>query len=276
LDLDPSRLSAVEERLALLRRALSRFGPTEADFAQRLTLVCEELDTLGDDSVSPEALDQELAIRIEAVTKIGKRLVRARRRASHRFATAVATELGSLGMSSAELQVAMADEFDPATILTTATNHGPTPVDFVVRINPGEPATPMRETASGGEMARIVLAIKKTLADQDRVPFLVFDEVDAEIGGRLGFEVGAKLQHVANHHQVLIVTHLPQVAAFADAHFKVTKIVSNDRTLSGIERLNKKAVDHELAEMSVGDEVDAEALREARRMRKRATTRGEP
>jgi DNA repair protein RecN (Recombination protein N) len=176
-------------------------------------------------------------------------------------------------MSSAELRVAMEDEFETSTLLDAATTHGPTTVDFTVRINPGEPAKSMRETASGGEMARIVLAIKKCLADQDRVPFLVFDEVDAEIGGRLGFEVGTKLSDVSQHHQVLIVTHLPQVAAFAHAHFKVMKTVRDGRTISGVARLAKKDAEREIAEMSVGADVDADALREARRMVRRATAR---
>jgi DNA repair protein RecN (Recombination protein N) len=115
-------------------------------------------------------------------------------------------------------------------------------------------------------MARLVLAIKKCLADQDRVPFLVFDEVDAEIGGRLGFQVGGKLKEVSAYHQMLIVTHLPQVAAFADAHFKVVKQVAGGRTTSAVEVLDAKAVERELAAMSVGEGADAKAIQEARRM----------
>ncbi len=273
LDLDPGRLATVEERLEQLRRALSRFGPTEADFAARLQEVGDELETLTGDAASPDQLSREFESKLEVTAKLGKKLVRARRKASSRFSEAVEAELESLGMSSVELRVAMEDEFETSTLLDAATTHGPTTVDFTVRINPGEPDKSMRETASGGEMARIVLAIKKCLADQDRVPFLVFDEVDAEIGGRLGFEVGTKLSDVSQHHQVLIVTHLPQVAAFADAHFKVMKTVRDGRTISGVARLAKKDAEREIAEMSVGADVDAEALREARRMVRRATAR---
>ena len=124
----------------------------------------------------------------------------------------------------------------------------------------------MRETASGGEMARIVLAIKKCLADQDRVPFLVFDEVDAEIGGRLGFQVGGKLKDVSCYHQLLIVTHLPQVAAFGDAHFQVAKKLVDGRTISQVDLLDVDSVERELAAMSVGEGADAKAIQEARRM----------
>ena len=257
-----------------LRRGLSRFGPTDTDFVTRLAEVGEELESLTGDAVNPERLVRELEIKLDAATSLGKKLLAARRKASGRFSTAVEAELQSLGMATAELRVAMADRLDPTTLLDTATGHGPTPVDFTVRINPGEPTKSMRETASGGEMARIVLAIKKCLADQDRVPFLVFDEIDAEIGGRLGFEVGAKLADVSAHHQVLIVTHLPQVAACASAHFKVTKSVRDGRTISGIQHLAKKEVEREIAEMSVGSDVDAESLRQARRLVRRATKGG--
>jgi DNA repair protein RecN (Recombination protein N) len=161
-------------------------------------------------------------------------------------------------------------EVDDARLLAVATAHGPAPVDFAVSVNPGEAFHSMRETASGGELARLVLAVKKTLADQDRVPFLVFDEVDAEIGGRLGLAVGRKLREVAAAHQVLIVTHLPQVAAFAQRHIKVAKEVAGERTRSRIAQLGVEESAAELAAMASGDDADAAALIEARRLVARA------
>jgi DNA repair protein RecN (Recombination protein N) len=128
----------------------------------------------------------------------------------------------------------------------------------------------MRDTASGGELARIVLAVKKTLADQDRVPLLVFDEIDAEIGGRLGLAVGKKLHEVARHHQVVIVTHLAPVAAFAQHHFLVNKLVdgkgSDERTRSSVRLLPANEVERELAAMAIGDGADAAALQQAARL----------
>jgi DNA repair protein RecN (Recombination protein N) len=137
----------------------------------------------------------------------------------------------------------------------------------------------MRDTASGGELARIVLAVKKTLADQDRVPLLVLDEIDAEIGGRLGLAVGKKLHEVARHHQVVIVTHLAPVAAFAQHHFLVNKSVatlvsgqagSDERTRSTVRLLAGAEVERELAAMAMGDGADAAALQQARRLVERA------
>ena len=172
----------------------------------------------------------------------------------------------------------MDETVTPDHLLDDATEHGPTPVDFEVRINPGEPFHSLRETASGGELARVVLAIKKTLADQDRVPLLVLDEIDAEIGGRLGLAVGRKLHEVARHHQVVIVTHLAPVAAFAQHHFLVNKEVTatgggkkgQERTRSQVRQLAPAEVEKELAAMATGDGGDAASLQQARRLVEKA------
>ena len=175
-----------------------------------------------------------------------------------------------LGMPHTQVRLAMAEDLVNERLLDDATEHGPVPVDLEVRINPGEPFHSLRDTASGGELARIVLAIKKLLADQDRVPLLVLDEIDAEIGGRLGLQVGGKLGEVARHHQVVIVTHLAPVAAFAQAHFLVNKEVrgkgDEERTRSTVRRLAGTEVEKELAAMAIGDAGDAAALQQARRL----------
>jgi DNA repair protein RecN (Recombination protein N) len=186
----------------------------------------------------------------------------------------VEAELAALGMAKARFRIA--DHPLPAAdaLLDAASAHGPVPVEFEVAVNPGEPFTPLAKTASGGEIARIVLALKKCLADQDRVPFLVFDEIDAEIGGRLGLALGAKLREVAHSHQLLIVTHLPQIAAFAAAHWKVQKETAGGRTRTTVAQLQGGAVEAELAAMAMGEAADAGALAEARRLVRRARQGG--
>jgi len=274
LDLDPKRLSAVVERLDELQRALKRWGPGEAEFRTNLQRAEAELREREQELADPEALAAELHARTVAAAALGRKLLRARRKADAPFCKAIAAELGSLGMARTEVRVAMADEFADAELLDTATAHGPAPVDLEVRINPGEPFHSMRATASGGELARIVLAVKKTLADQDRVPLLVLDEIDAEIGGRLGAQVGQKLAEVADHHQVVIVTHLPQVAAFGHRHFLVSKEVvrqgKEERTRSVAIELRGPALEQELAAMSAGEGADAEAVAQARKLVRRA------
>ena len=270
LDLDPARFADLEERLAEVRRALSRFGPGEADLFDSAEQMRVELSQLEDPEQNAEALEAELSEATKALKDAATKLRRARARAVPRLAAAVQRELQDLGMAKTEFRVAMDEAVDVDRMLEEATAHGPSPIDFEVRINPGEPFHSMRETASGGEMARIVLAIKKCLADQDRVPFLAFDEIDAEIGGRLGLAVGSKLREVARHHQVLIVTHLPQVAAFAESHFQVHKREQDGRTCSEVQRLTAGDIERELAAMSAGEGADRGAISEARRLIKKA------
>ena len=274
LDLDPERLGEVQERLDTVHEALRRHGPTEAEFRQNLARVNEELARFEGASSDPDALAAELKDRTTALAALGRKLVRARRKAAEPFAQAIQRELVDLGMPHTVVRVAMEDTFRDCDLLGTATPHGPVPVDLEVRINPGEPFHSMRLTASGGELARIVLAVKKTMADQDRVPMLVLDEIDSEIGGRLGLQVGQKLADVARHHQVVIVTHLPQVAAFGQHHFLVGKVVEGkgkcERTLSRVRHLAGTEVEQELAAMSAGDGADGAALAHARTLVEKA------
>ncbi|MGE3171612.1 MAG: DNA repair protein RecN [Planctomycetota bacterium] len=267
LELDPGRLSEVEDRLDAVQEALRRFGPTERDFRRTLVEVTAELQKL-EGSGDPEQLAAERQRALAAAAVVGRKLLRARAKAAGPFTERIGAELADLGMPRTAVRVAMAADFAEQDLLDGATAHGPVPVDIEVRINPGEPFRSMRDTASGGELARIVLAIKKTLADQDRVPLLVLDEIDAEIGGRLGLQVGAKLGEVAAHHQVVIVTHLPQVAAFGDRHFLVKKELvrgggDGERTRSVVAQLEGPAVERELAAMA-GDSADAATLEQAR------------
>jgi DNA repair protein RecN (Recombination protein N) len=270
LDLDPSRLAAVQERLDEVLAALRRYGPTEADFRRSLARVADEVQQRAAAEADPEALAAKVRQLTDAAAALGRKLLRARHKASAPFCRQIEGELQDLGMPHTQVRIAMAAEFGADRLFDEATPHGPVPVDFEVRINPGEPFRPMRDTASGGELARIVLAVKKTLADQDRVPLLVLDEIDAEIGGRLGLQVGRKLGEVARHHQVVIVTHLAPVAAFAQRHFLVGKEVhginDGERTRSIVRQLAPTEVEKELAAMSIGDGVDAAALQQARRL----------
>jgi len=268
LELDPGRLVAVEERLDEIHTALKRYGPTEEDFRQNLITTATELEAAEAADVEPEVLVGELKTATEVVVTIARKLIRARKKAGAAFAKAVMAELHDLGMPRTEVRVAMAETFAVERLLDDATEHGPVLVDIEVRINPGEPFHSLRATASGGELARVVLAVKKTLADQDRVPLLVLDEIDAEIGGRLGLPVGKKLHEVARHHQVVIVTHLAPVAAFAQQHFLVNKEVGGagdeERTRSTVRQLKKSEVEKELAAMATGDGSDTAALKQAR------------
>lgn len=279
LDLDPHRLHEVRSRLDDIHDVLRRFGPTEAELRQNAETAAAELLAAEDEMADPEALAVELRDATKALEKLGTKLIKARVKASKSFCARVRSELQELGMPHTEVRIAMLEKFDPARVLDDATDHGPVPVDIEVRINPGEPFHSMRDTASGGELARIVLAVKKTLADQDRVPLLVLDEIDSEIGGRLGLAVGRMLHEVGKNHQVVIVTHLAPVAAWAQHHFLVQKHVDADtggeRTRSVVTQLEGRQIEREIAAMAAGDETDAAALKQARRLVERARELGE-
>lgn len=267
LDFEPGRLAHVEARLDEIQRLLRRFGPTEREFRDGLAAVTEELERWAGQAEEPEEMAVQLRQRTAVAARLGRKLLRARRRAAKEFTRRVGEGLQDLGMPHTELRIAMAADFADEELLDQASRHGPVAVDIEVRINPGEPFRPLGEVASGGELARVVLAVKKAMAQHGRVPLLVLDEIDAEIGSRLGLQVGRKLAAVAEHHQVVIVTHLPQVAAFADRHFLVAKAVVGDaeaeRTTSTVCALDRRQVEHELAAMA-GDAADATNRQQAR------------
>ena len=270
LDLDPERAAAITQRLDSIERLMARFGPGESELFDSIERMEGELDLLEDAASDPEALVAELDTRVGRLERDGVAITKSRRRAAKQLSRAMVQELALLGMERIQVEVRV-DDLEGVSLLDRATELGTSSVDVFLAPNPGEPMTPLRETASGGEVARAMLVLKKILADADRVPVLVFDEADAEIGGRLGFAVGRKFREVAAKHQVLCVTHLPQIAAFADSHFLVGKRVERtgrkERTVSESRLLSAEERRFELASMVRGEEaVDDSALAEAERL----------
>ncbi|HMQ21989.1 MAG TPA: DNA repair protein RecN, partial [Planctomycetota bacterium] len=265
LDLDPREEAATRERLAALDRLYQRFGPGEDEVFEAQAAMTAELERLLDESRSPEALADRLAELEVQASEVGAELTKARRVAAKKLSTLMVRELADLSMSRVRVDVRVTEHEAP-TFLERASNLGTSEVAVFMAPNPGEPMTALHETASGGEVARVMLVLKKILADADCVPILVFDEADAEIGGRLGLQVGRKLRAVAQSHQVLCVTHLPQIAAFADQHCLVSKRVDKGRTISELSVLVGEARERELASMARGEALDAQALEEASRL----------
>ena len=184
-------------------------------------------------------------------------LTEARRAAGERLAEAVETQLDELGMPGSRFEVAIDHREDPEGVPVDGrtlafTETGVDRVAFRVSTNPGEPTRRLIQVASGGETARIMLALKSILTDADQIPTLIFDEIDAGIGGRIGAVVGRKLWRLSERHQVMCVTHLPQVAAFGDTHFHVRKLVSEGRTLTAIQTLELGDRIDELTQMLGG------------------------
>jgi DNA repair protein RecN (Recombination protein N) len=275
LEFDPERSAAIDARRSEVERLLARFGPGEEQLFTTRDAMRAELAHLTDATQSPAAIEAELARRLGELEATAAALTQARRSAAKQLSKRLASELADLGMERIGVEVRII-EASHGPFLDRATELGTSEVEVFLAPNPGEPLTPLSKTASGGEVARVMLALKKILADQDRVPVIVFDEADAEIGGRLGLAVGRKLKALAANHQVLCITHLPTIAAFADRHLMVTKRVevtseTGERTVAELVELTEDARRRELASMARGESaVDRAALREAQRLRELA------
>jgi DNA repair protein RecN (Recombination protein N) len=256
VDVNPARLQELEERLNLLHSLKRKYGAT-------LTEVISFGDEAKQKLQSLEQRDEELARLNAALAKIdseilrvGKELSAKRKKIIPQLSKSVSKQLADLGFKQSKFDVAMTT-YEPARgDARPASSSGLDTVEFQFAPNPGEPAKPLRAIASSGELARVMLALKTVLAAEDEIPVLVFDEVDANVGGETANTVGEKMRQIADKRQVLCITHLPQVAAAGTAHYVVSKQVRDGRTISEISLLNKKERVTELTRM-LGGQTDA-------------------
>lgn len=244
-EVDPARLKQLEERLNLIQTLRRKYGATIPEILAFGDEARRRLEGLEGRDAEVARLDAEAA-RLDAELKTsGAALTAARRKVIPRLAKSVARELATLGFAQSRFDV----ELKPLGATTTS---GDDACEFQFAPNPGEPAHPLRAIASSGELARVMLALKTVLADEDDVPVLVFDEVDANVGGETARAVGEKMRRIAQRHQVLCITHLAPVAAAGDVHFVVSKDVRDGRTESHVTRLDPADRIEELARMLGG------------------------
>jgi len=277
IEFNPKRLDQVEERVNLISTLKRKYGKpgvaTIQDvlaFAQEAHRQLESITHASERIVELEAEQEKL---LRELGKTGEELSRQRHRAAEVLETALETELDSLNMSGGKFKVEFLRRHDPEGVLledgrrVAFDANGLEHVEFLVAPNPGEGLKPLVKIASGGETSRLMLAIKNVLARADQVPTLIFDEIDQGIGGRVGSVVGRKLRELARQHQVLCVTHLPQLAAFGEQHLHVQKMIEEGRTSTHVESLAGEKRMLELAQMmgevSEGTRRSAEELLEA-------------
>lgn len=266
-DDDPERLDDVETRLALYRRLAARFHCAPDDLAAKLSEVEARLAALDRDDTDLAGLDAPLASAWSALRDAAGRLSAGRRKTAKAFARAIQSRLKPLGLGGARLDVEVVTTppgDDPAA--ATPPESGADRVEFVFAANPGEAPRPLRKVASGGELSRVTLAVKAVLAAVDNVPTLVFDEIDTGVGGRLGAVLGQTLAELSRHHQVICVTHLPQMASYANTQWVIRKQVERGRTRTTITPLGETDRVAELAAMLRGDSAAEGTRREARAM----------
>lgn len=267
LDADPLRLAAVEERRAALTQLIRKYGSTEngvdsvLEWAERGSVRLLELD--GDDERIDELTAERDGLRLE-LSALAQALTDARGEAATRFASAVTEELASLAMPHARVTIDVRQTEDPEGVEVGGrlVAYGPSGVDEVELLlapHPGAQPRPIAKGASGGELSRVMLAVEVVFAGSDPVPTYLFDEVDAGVGGKAAVEVGRRLAKLAKSAQVVVVTHLPQVAAFADRQLLVEKTNDGSVTRSGVTVLEGEARIRELSRMLAGHEDSASA-----------------
>ena len=262
LEADPGRLDAVESRLAALDRLKRKYGASAEEMLAYLEEIRGKLDAVENADARRKELEQRRDELAKTYETTAVRLSKLRSDAARRLEKKVEAELAALAMEHSVFRIRL----DPREW----SESGADVVQFLISPNPGEEPKPLDRIASGGELSRVALALKTCAAGRSRksasLRTLVFDEVDAGIGGRAAETVGRRLKQLAGSHQVLCVTHLAQIAGFADHHFAVEKRESRGRTIAGIEELEGAARTREIGRMLSGEHVTAEALRHAEQL----------
>ncbi len=254
LDLDPAQLSALEQRVSLFETLKRKYGATLPEVIAFGDAAAERMRKIEGRDEELERLAGAIAQAQSEVKRAGEALHKLRAKAAPKLSAKIRENLRDLGFRQSEFEVKLESLGEPNL-------RGYDAVELLFSPNPGEPLKPLRSIASSGEISRLMLAIKGALAAQDAIPLLVFDEIDANVGGEIANAVGAKMRALAEEHQVLCITHLPQVAAAASAHFVVTKEVAGGRTYSELREVTSKARREEIARMLGG--ASESALRHA-------------
>ncbi len=259
IDADPERLQWVEDRIALLQKLKRKYGSTLPDMLAFLDEARRQHSELATRGERMAELEQRICTAQTSLQTAGQALTGARRRVAGELSGSIAAQLLDLGLAHARFTVDVRPAVAP----------GPTgldTIDFGFSPNPGEPLRPLKAIASSGEISRVMLAVKAVLARHDRIPVLVFDEIDANLGGETGSAVGRKLAAVAVDHQVICITHLPQVAVYGTRHWVVSKVLREGRTKTLIAPITDETRVEELARMLGGKTLTSVTLRHAREM----------
>jgi DNA repair protein RecN (Recombination protein N) len=252
VDLEPARLHQLEERLNLIHSLKRKYGRTLAEVIVFGEEASRKLQNLKARDVELARLNTEISKLDLEIERSGQALSSKRRTVAPQLAKAVSRQLSDLGFKQSQFEATLALREQAAVPVQSARTDGFDVIEFQFAPNPGEPLKPLRSIASSGELARLMLALKTVLANEDQVPVLVFDEVDANVGGETAHVVGQKMQQIARRRQVLCITHLPQVAAPAAAHYVVTKQIKAGRTTSEIALVEGDQQVTELARMLGG------------------------
>jgi DNA repair protein RecN (Recombination protein N) len=244
-DLDSEQLAALEHRVSLFETLKRKYGGSIADVIAFGERAAERMRKIEGRDVELERLTKDIENVRAQMNRAGEALRKSRLKVAPKLSENIRRNLRDLGFRQSEFEVKL-------TALEEPRPNGFDSIELVFSPNPGEPLKPLRAIASSGEISRLMLAIKSALAAHDKIPLLVFDEIDTNVGGEIAHAVGAKMQTLGRDHQVICITHLPQVAAIASSHFVVTKDVTRGRTFSNLNEVTGKARQEEIARMLGG------------------------
>ena len=262
LDVDPKRFDYLNQRYDDLRRVMKKYGPELSDVLMTLEQAHDELNNLSDSEQSLEELLNEKNKLLTEVSKKAKLLSDYRKKAADRFVKQVTEELEFLNMPKVKLVV------DQKSGKLTV--HGMDNIEFLISANIGEEPKPIAKIASGGELSRIMLALKNVIAEKDEIGTLIFDEIDTGVSGKAAHKIGLKLKQIAKYRQVLCVTHLSQMAVMADTHLLIEKNIHGDRTVTTVRKLDFEGRKYEIARIIGGDPITDLMLENAEEMLKTA------
>ena len=247
VDIDEGEFMAMEERLRVLQTMKRRYGPTLDDVLAHLAFLQSKIEAYDNSEVIRENFGKREKELLSRLTAACARLSAARKKAGKALAKQIGSELKKLGFKRSDFEVVVMDAAPGAD--------GADRIEFMFTANPGVPLMPLREVASSGELSRVMLAAKTVLAEADSIPILIFDEIDANLGGETASRVGQEIAALAENKQILCISHLPQVACNASVHFMVSKESAADVTTTYIRRLDKASRINEISRMLGGGEI---------------------
>ncbi len=272
IDFSPQRVNEVEERLSLISALKKKYGNSIEEILAYAEKSARELEAIGSSEEQIEALKKEYAAAVKEAKEVALDLSERRRVAAKKLEELVMKELRDLGMAGTVLRVSIKRELSPDGEIEAENKryvlypHGLDRIEFLIAANEGEELKQLTRVASGGEMSRIMLALKNVILASDIVDSLVFDEVDSGIGGKTAEIVGKKLKSLARDRQVLVITHLAQIAAMSDSHFTVQKESHNERTMTHVKKLSRTDKVREIARMLAGEKITDLTIRHAEEM----------
>jgi len=272
VEFNPEKLQEIRDRLGLFSMLRKKYGPTMEEVLNFLHKAKEELDSIENVEEQISDIHLDLSKEVNILSDLCIRVSKMRKELAKNLEARIEESLKELGLNKAAFEVRLTkNRSDSGSVVVDNVRCDVTPdgvdrAEFFISLNSGESVRPLAKVASGGEISRIMLSLKKVFAETDQIPVLIFDEIDNGISGRIARIVGKKLKEVSENHQIICITHLPQIASLGDAHYSVVKHIDNGRTLTSIRLLSDDERVSEVAKLLGGESVTESALQSAREL----------